>query len=111
MQDMNCLLDWYSFLKLLQLWVPSESVNANEIFNRFSKLYFVLNLPSVFPYQSPVTPGSSKELSFISKWIIHVNSTVGAFMDTPASLTPETIATFKASRKYCLFQRIFRSAV
>ncbi len=101
MQDINCLSDWFSFLNSLQLWVPSESVNANEIFNRFSKLYFVLDQPSVFPYQSPVTPGSSKELSFISKWIIHFNVTFGTFMDTPASLTPKTIATFKASSKYC----------
>lgn len=100
MQDIHCLSDWFSFLNSLQLWVPSESVNANEIFNRFSKLYFVLDQPSVFPYQSSVTPNSSKELSFVSKWIIRFNVAFGTFMDTPASLTPETLATFKASSKY-----------
>ena len=101
MQDIHRLSDWFSFLDSLQLWVPSESVNANEIFNRFSKLYFVLDQPSVFAYQSPVTPNSSKELSFVSKWIIRFNVAFGAFMDTPASLTPETLATFKASPGYC----------
>ena len=100
MQDIHCLSDWFSFLNSLQFWVPSECVNANEIFNRFGKLYFVLDQPSVFPYQSPVTPNSSKELSFVSEWIVRFNVAFGTFMDTPASLTPETLATFKASSKY-----------
>ena len=100
MQDIHCLSDWFSFLDSLQVWVPSESVNANEIFNRFGKLYFVLDQPSVFPYQSPVTPNSSKELSFVSQWIIRFNVAFGTFMDTPASLTPETLVTFKASSKH-----------
>lgn len=102
MQDVHSLLDWFSFLDSLQLWVPSESVNANEIFNRFSKLYFVLDQPSVFSYQSPVAPNSSKELSFVSQWIVRFNISFGKFMDTTASLTPETLATFKASPLYHL---------
>ena len=101
MQDIRHLSDWYSFLDSLLFWVPSESVDATKIFNRFSKLYFVLDQPSIFPYQSPVTPDSSKEeLSFVSKWLIRFNITFGLFMDTPASLTPETLATFKASPKF-----------
>lgn len=101
MQDIHCLSEWFSFLDSLQMWVPSESVNANEIFNRFGQLYFVLDQPSVFFYQSPVTPNSSKELSFVSQWIIRFNVAFGTFMDTPASLTPETLVTFKASSKHC----------
>jgi len=101
MQDIHCLSDWFGFLDSLQLWIPTESVNANEIFNRFSKLYFLLDQPSVFPYQSPIAPNSSKDLSFISRWIIHFNVAFGTFMDTPESLTPQTLATFEASPKYC----------
>ena len=101
MQDIRCLSEWFSFLNSLQMWVPSESVNANEIFNRFGQLYFVLDQPSVFFYQSPVTPNSSKELSFVSQWIIRFNVAFGTFMDTPASLTPETLVTFEASPKHC----------
>ena len=97
MQDICCLSDWFNFLDSLLLWVPTQSIDATEIFNRFSKLYFVLDQPSIFSYQSPVIPGSSKEeLSFVSKWLIRFNITFGAFMDTPASLTPETLATFEA---------------
>lgn len=101
MQDIHCLSEWFSFLDSLQVWVPSECVDANEIFNRFGQLYFVLDQPSVFFYQSPVTPNSSKELSFVSQWIIRFNVAFGTFMDTPASLTPETLATFRASPKHC----------
>ena len=97
MQDIHDLSDWFSFLSSLQLWVPSESVDAKQIFNRFSKLYFVLDQPSVFSYQSPVTPNCSKKLSFVSQWIVRFNVAFGTFMDTAASLTPETLATFKAS--------------
>lgn len=99
MQDIRCLSDWFSFLDSLLLWVPSESVDATDIFIRISKLYFVLDQPSVLLYQSPVTPHSSKDLSFVSEWITRFNATFGAFMDTPASLTPETLATFEASPK------------
>lgn len=102
MQDIHCLSDWFTFVDSLLLWVPSESVDATEIFNRFSKLYFVLDQPSVMLYQSPVTPNSSNELSFVSKWIIAFNVTFGTFMDTSASLTPDTLATFEANPKFCL---------
>ena len=101
MQDIHCLSEWFSFLDSLQMWVPSESVNANEIFNRFGQLYFVLDQPSVFFYQNSVIPNSPKELSFISQWIIRFNVAFGTFMDTPSSLTPETLVTFKASSKHC----------
>ena len=100
MQDIHSLSDWFGFLDSLQRWIPSETLNANEIFNRFSKLYFVLDQPSVFLYQSPVVPNSSKELSFVSQWIINFNVEFGTFMDTPASLTSTTLATFEASSAY-----------
>ena len=102
MEDIRSLSDWFSFLDSLLLWIPSESADATEIFNRFCKLYFVLDQPPIFLYQSPVTPNSSKELSFVSEWITRFNITFGAFMDTSASLTPETLATFEANPKFRL---------
>lgn len=102
MQDIRRLSDWYSFLDSLLVWVPSENVDATEVFNRFSKLYFVLDQASVFSYQSPVTPDSSQKSSFVSRWMIRFNSTFGTFMNTPASLTPETLATFEASGRFRL---------
>lgn len=100
MDDIHCLSDWFSFLDSLLLWVPSESVDATKIFDRFSKLYFVLDQPSIFPYQSLVAPDSSKEYSFVSRWIIRFNITFGIFMDTPASLTPESLATFEVNPRF-----------
>ena len=104
MQDIRYLSDWFNFLDSLLSWVPSESIDGTEIFNRFCKLYFVLDQPPVFQYQNPVTPDSSntQELSFVSQWIVRFNSTFGTFMDTPASLTPETLATFEANPKFRL---------
>lgn len=104
MLDIHCLSDWFSFLDSLLLWVPSETVGATEIFSRVSKLYFVLDQPSVMLYQSPVTPDSSCELSFVSKWLIRFNVTFGTFMDTAASLTPETLATFQVNPKFRLLE-------
>ena len=102
MEDIHNLSDWFRFLDSLLLWVPSESADATNIFNRFCKLYFVLDQPPIFLYQSPVTPNSSKELSFVSEWITRFNITFGTFMDTPASLTPDTLATFEANPKFRL---------
>lgn len=106
MQDIHCLSDWFSFLDLLLLCVLSESIDATEIFSRFSKLYFVLDQPSIFTYKSPVTPDSSNELSFVSKWLVGFNNTLGIFMDTPVSLTPETLVTFEASPQFRLSEYI-----
>lgn len=102
MEDIRSLTDWFNFLHFLQHWVPTESVDANEIFNRFSKLYFVLDQHSVFHYQSPVLPNNSTKLSFISDWIVRFNVAFGQFMDTPESLTPEALASYAASPKYLL---------
>ena len=79
MQDIRCLSDWFSFLDSLLLWVPSESIDTTDIFNRFSKLFFLLGQPSVLRYQSPVVPDSPKELSFVSKWLNCFNHTFGIF--------------------------------
>ena len=99
LQDIHCLADWFNFLDSLQQWIPSESVDANEMFNRFSILYFVLDQPSVLPYQNPITPNSAQQLSLVSRWIIHFNVAFGTFMDTPASLTPEILAASSFSYK------------
>ena len=45
---------------------------------------------------------STKELSFVSQWIVRFNSLFGTFMDTSASLTPETLATFEANPRFRL---------
>ena len=50
MQDIRYLSDWLIFLDSFLLWVPSKLISTIDIFNRYSRLYFVLNKSLSFRY-------------------------------------------------------------
>ena len=102
LQDVRCLEDYFRFLNNLLLWVPSETVQGKNIIHQHCKIYFVLDQPSILPYQSPISSssGATEPLTWLSAWLVRYNREIGIFMDSAASLNTASLATIRASPAY-----------
>lgn len=101
MQSTKTLQDYLTFINSLLRWVPSEDWQGKDIYNDLCKFYFVLDQPSVKDLQSPVQPEDKKDkLTWLSDWLVRYAIEMGKFLDTPDSITEESLASFKNSPNY-----------
>ncbi|KAI1264559.1 phosphatidylserine decarboxylase-like protein [Xylariaceae sp. FL1019] len=84
-------------------WTPTESVSGRQIYSVLSTFYFILDQPPLRDLQVPIEPYSiGRPLPWLSSWIVVYAQLMGQWMDTPPSLTNESLATFYASPRYRL---------
>jgi phosphatidylserine decarboxylase len=97
-RDLADYLDWIDgFLK----WVPSEDVPGREVYVRLCKFYFILDQEPVLSLQNKVVPEDrSPELTPLSAWLVTYANAMGAYLDSPESLTPESLQSFYDSPTY-----------
>ncbi|WP_028310285.1 phosphatidylserine decarboxylase [Derxia gummosa] len=101
MADIRALADYYFWIDDLLHWVPSEDEPGRKVYNHICKFYFVLDQPSVRELQNRVVPHeTAAPLTPLSAWMVQYARALGKFLDTPESLTPESLASFRASPNY-----------
>lgn len=99
--EIRDLEGYFNYMDALQNWIPSENSTATQVLERVRIFYFLFNQTSVRGLQTPLTPETTRgPLSWLSGWLVRYARSLGQFLDTPESLTPETLATFRASGKY-----------
>ncbi|RDX44902.1 hypothetical protein OH76DRAFT_1038032 [Lentinus brumalis] len=89
--------DWYEYLLG---WVPSEQQDGQFVYHVICLFYFVMNLDPLQAWCSPVHPDTRSPYTWLSQWVIRYAKEVGKFMDTPESITPYTMATFRHAPSY-----------
>ncbi|CAG8797290.1 12558_t:CDS:1, partial [Racocetra persica] len=104
-EDMTTIVtlnDYYNFLQYLVMWVPREDETGSLVYNMLCTMYFVLDQESVKPLQSPIKPSSypPEPLSELSQWIVYFACMMGQFLNTPQSLTEESLKTFYETKEY-----------
>ena len=92
--------DLIKFYEELLTWIPSEDAPGDAVYNKLCLFYFVLDLPPLAKYQTPIDPNSKAPWKWLSNWLIEYSLELGSFMNTPESLTPESLATFYTAEKY-----------
>jgi len=101
MQDVKTTADYLDFINGLLRWVPSENVQGKDINNHLCKFHFVLDQPPVKQLQNAIVPHpKAPPLTALSAWMVRFAKAMGAFLDTPESLTPESLASFKTTPSY-----------
>ncbi len=101
MRDIATTADYLDFMNGLLRWVPSESVQGKDVYNHLCKFYFVLDQEPLRQLQNAVQPASAApSLTPLSAWMVRYVMAMGAFLDTPESITPESLASFRASPGY-----------
>jgi len=101
LDDIKNLDDLLTFLDDLQRWVPSEDYAGREIYNKLCKSYFIFDQPPVAALQNKVVPyPEAPPLTPLSAWLVRYADAMGEFLDTPESLTPASLQSFKDSPNY-----------
>lgn len=81
-------------------WTPSENRTGTNVYNHLCLLHFVLDMPPVRDQQNPIDPSSKPPYRWLSEWLVEYAKELGKWMNTPASINPETLATFYTAPAY-----------
>ena len=98
--SINTFDDYLKHYESYVNWVPSENNDGTNVYYHLCIFHFVLDLPPLNKHQSPVNPDA--HWTWLSRWIVDFSQAIGKFHDTPESLTPESLQTFRDCPKYNL---------
>lgn len=101
LNDINNLEDYLNWINELLTWIPSEHKTGREVYNHLCKFYFILDQEPVKQLQNVIVPhDQAPPLTPLSAWMVRYAKAMGQFLDTPESLTEESIASFYNSPNY-----------
>lgn len=97
-KDMPSFLNW---LNDFVVWVPFENQYGSLWLQKLCKFFFIFDQSPVKELQTPEVPKDKMPpLTPLSAWLKKFMIAQGEFLDTPESLTPETLETFKKAPNY-----------
>ncbi|KAI1821859.1 putative phosphatidylserine decarboxylase [Xylaria intraflava] len=100
-EGIRVLEDYYKFIDQFLRWVPSETPDGRQIYKKLCLFYFILDQRSAYAHQTAISPATANQpLGWLSDWIVRYARELGAFLDTPESLTDESLQTFKDAPSY-----------
>lgn len=107
MDDILSVEDYLWYINELVRWVPRENSEGREVLDRICKFYFILDQPSLLELQTRIEPADAPPPSTpLSDWMVRYAREMGKFLGTPASLTPDSLKTFRESPNYNLDEYI-----
>lgn len=102
--DLSDVKDFENYLRWLNdfiHWIPSENKPGSQINRYLSQFYFILDQPPLLELQNPILPtGEAAALTPLSAWMVEYAKAIGAFLDTPESLTAKSLKSFQDSPSY-----------
>lgn len=97
---LNTFEDYINFYEYLLTWVPTETLDGRAVYYHICVSYFVVDLPPVRVYQSPIRPDSVEPWRWLSSWIIRWAKEIGKFCDTTESINQHSLASFYNAPAY-----------
>jgi phosphatidylserine decarboxylase precursor len=99
--QVKTLDDYLHWINDLLFWTPWETKNSKNIYDHLSEFYFFLDQPTVRQLQSRILPhDQSPSLTPLSQWMVDYANAWGRHLDTPESLTSESLKTFYEAPAY-----------
>lgn len=100
-EDIKTLDDFINWADAQLSWVPIENNYGTNVFNHICKFYFIFDQSPVKELQNPVTPAYPQpKLTPLSAWMRKFVNTLGEWLDTPESLTEESLESFRNDPAY-----------
>ena len=109
LRDIENLCDYLDWINEFLTWIPTENRAGVEVYNHLCKFHFILDQEPVRWLQNLEVPPSKvvdkllpreEEPTPLSAWMVRYANALGRFLDTPESLTPESIQSFYDSPNY-----------
>lgn len=92
--------DYIKFYEDMLTWVPTENMDGSAVYYHLCVSYFVINLPPVRAYQTPIRPDSVEPWGWLSQWLIDWAKEIGKFADDERSINAKSLETFKLAKNY-----------
>ncbi|MGD9584383.1 MAG: phosphatidylserine decarboxylase [Lysobacterales bacterium] len=100
-EDIHNLADYLDWIDAFLRWIPSENAPGREVYNRLCKFHFILDQPPVRSLQNAIVPHEqAASLTLLSAWMVRYAKALGDFLDTPESLTADSLQSFYDSPNY-----------
>ncbi|GKU21476.1 unnamed protein product [Fusarium langsethiae] len=94
-------LSFLDFANDLLKWTPHENYYAKDIYDILCMFYYVIDQEPLSKLQTQIQPDQvGLPLTWLSSWVVVYAQLIGLFMDTPASITPDSIKSFQESPLY-----------
>jgi phosphatidylserine decarboxylase len=104
---LHSLDHFLQFINDFVTWLPVENETGTRFYSKACAFYFILDQEPIAQYQNRVRPSAQQpELTPLSQWILRYAQQMGRFMDSPESLTEETLASFYRSPAYNMHEYI-----
>lgn len=103
MEPIRSLDDFLQYLNDLLRWVPGEHTSRREFYEQLGRFHFVLLQRPVYQLQNMLEPAdTAPALTPLSAWMVRFAQEVGRFMDSPESITAQSLAAFRNSPDFHL---------
>ncbi|KAI0655362.1 phosphatidylserine decarboxylase-domain-containing protein [Cubamyces menziesii] len=89
--------DYLRYMDDFVNWTPTEDSSGTNVYNHICMFYFILDLPPVREYQSPVDPSVHYPWRWLSDWLVEYAREMGRWMDSDASINEDAIKSFEDS--------------
>ena len=100
-ENVKTLAAYLEWMNEFLYWVPMENSSGENINNHLSASYFIADQEPLLSLQNKVIPSDKAlPLTPFSQWLLDYANALGAFHDTPESLTKESEQSFYNSPYY-----------
>lgn len=100
-KHIKSLQDYLTWINAFLHWIPTENEPGSEIYNRLAEFHFILDQHPLAELQDAVKPHNQvPPLKPLSAWMVNYAKAIGEFLDTPESLTPDSIESFYKTPSY-----------
>lgn len=101
LQDVKTMHAYLVWINDLLHWIPSEDEPGRLVYDKLCKFHYILDQAPLLALQNRVLPHESAvALKPLSAWMVRYGNALGLFMDTPESLTDESLQSFNDSPAY-----------
>jgi phosphatidylserine decarboxylase len=101
LENVKNLEEYLDWIDAFLYWVPTENSSGQNVNDHLSAFYFIADQEPLLSLQNKVVPNDSAlPLTIFSEWLVKYANSIGDFLDTPESLTPESEQTFYDSPYY-----------
>ncbi|MCM1076356.1 MAG: phosphatidylserine decarboxylase [Bacteroides sp.] len=104
-ENIKTLDDYYDWLEGCLHWVPVENPEGTIVYQHVTMFYFLLDQSPVKELQTPIIPSKLKDnvmppLTPLSQWMKDYIIALGAWMDTPESISDEAVKSYYDAPRY-----------
>lgn len=101
LSDIKSIEDYLDYLEAYCYWVPAENREGTHVYQHLFRSFFLLDQEPVKSLQTPNVPNAEMpKLSPLSKWMSDYCYAIGDWLDTPESITDDSVKSFYESAVY-----------